>query len=159
MSEPSADTPTVWDAALEAVAERLREVITDVPVETDRRSEPADDEFPLLVVTQEDDEPDNGEILGDTIYHQTIAVSGFHRAFGTQNPETEARRAVNRLRARVVMALLESWAFPEPIEQVLEASCETTFYDAEESALPAGEFTARFTLDIRRATGAAWIEP
>ena len=148
---------TFADAALEAVAERLTDAIPEVPVETDRRSDVPDEDFPRLVVVDEGDEPDHTQSPGETFYRLIIAVTGYARAYGTEAPDTEARQAVNALRAQVIQALHGYQSPDGVVVDAIEASCDRRIYDADESTLPAGEFTSRWSIVTVTPAGNPWV--
>lgn len=144
---------TVWDAAMDAVAARLGAELADIEgleVELDRDADVAQDERPRLVVTQgSTPAPDLGQDPWSERHEIEILVSGYAVACATR---TEARIAVNALRARV-HAALNGWQ-EGVVFDVLAAGGEgAQLYDVGESALPAGDFTQPFTVRCTTPSG------
>ncbi|MGG5819640.1 hypothetical protein [Falsiroseomonas sp. HW251] len=132
------------EAALAAVADRLAAELSDAVVERARRA-PVDTDaeaLPHLVVRGDDLEADETAEPGRTHYRIGFGVSGF--AAGTT--DLAAEQALSLLHARTVAALA-GWTPAAPgLGDVAEAGAEFRLYDADESAQPAGEFLARFTI-------------
>lgn len=132
------------EAALAAVAARLGAVLPDAPVERARRA-PVDTDteaLPRLILHGDAWTADDGQEPGATHWTIGFTVAGYARG----RSDLAAERALSDLHARVVAALA-GWT-PDILNlgDVVEESAEFRLYDAEESAKPAGEFSARFNL-------------
>ncbi len=142
---------TIPDAAIAAVMPRLAEQIPTAALERDRRA-PIDldtESLPRLVVTCTGLEPDTGQEPGYTHYTVTLAVTGYAKA----GDDTPAAQAVYALHAAVVAALAGWTPDTAGLGDLAEGAADFALYDAEDSADPAGEFTATFTLLAVTATG------
>jgi hypothetical protein len=132
------------EAALAAMSARLTSQLSGVTVERARRA-PVDtdsEHLPRVVLTATDWTAD--ETVEPLATHYTLAfvVSGYVR--GTSDLAIE--QALSTLHARVVAALV-GWTPQLPgIGEVSEEGAEFRLYDADESAKPAGEFAARFSV-------------
>jgi hypothetical protein len=142
------------EAALAAIADRLTTQLVDVAVERARRA-PVDTDaetLPRLVVRGDDLEADDTHEPGRTHYRLGFGVSGF--AAGTT--DLAAEQALSLLHARVVAALA-GWTSAVPgLGDVAEQGAEFRLTDAEDSAQPAGEFLARFTMLAVSPAGGPW---
>jgi hypothetical protein len=140
---------TVWDAAMAAVATRLRAEITDVTVETDRRAPVEEGECPRLVLTQgSTPAPDLMQDPGAEHHDIEVTVTG--HMLGTT--DTAARIATNALRARV-MAALNGYAAGVMFDVMAVGGEGARLLDAEESAKPRGEFVQPFRARCITASG------
>ena len=147
-------TVPLREAALAAIAARLATQLPDVTVERSRRA-PVDvdtETLPRLVVRGEDWQADEAEEPGRTHYQVGFSVTGF--VAGATDIEVE--QGLSLLHARVVQALA-GWTPADPgLGDVAEQSADFTLYDVEESARPAGEFLARFSILAVGPTGGPW---
>jgi hypothetical protein len=142
------------EAALAAVAERFAAQLPDVAVERARRAPVDTDAEPLprLVIRGDDLEADDTQEPGRTHYRIGFGVSGF--AWGTTH--LAAEQALSLLHTRTVAALA-GWTPATPgLGDVAEQGAEFRLYDAEDSARPAGEFLARFTILAVGPVGGPW---
>jgi hypothetical protein len=147
-------TVPLREAALAAIADRLTTQLTDVVVERARRAPvDTDAEFlPRLVVRGDDLEADDSEEPGRTHYRIGFGVSGF--ADGAT--DLAAEQALSLLHARAVAALA-AWTPVTPgLGDVAEQGAEFRLTDTEDSARPAGEFLARFTILAIGPAGGPW---
>ncbi len=142
------------EAALAAIADRLATQLPDVAVERARRA-PVDTDtetLPRLVVRGDDIEADDTQEPGRTHYRIGFGASGF--AAGTT--DLAAEQALSLLHARTVAALA-AWTPATPgLGDIAEQGAEFRLYDAEDSARPAGEFLARFTILAVGPAGGPW---
>jgi hypothetical protein len=142
------------EAALAAVAGRLTTQLPDVAVERARRA-PVDtdaESLPRLVLRGEDWQADDTEEPGRTHYRIGFSVAGF--AVGIT--DLAAEQALSLLHARVVEALAGWTPSTAGLDDVAELSAEFSLYDSEDSARPAGEFLARFSLLAIDPSGGPW---
>ncbi|WP_431304048.1 hypothetical protein [Sediminicoccus sp. BL-A-41-H5] len=147
-------TVPLREAALAAIAERLATQLADVAVERARRAPVDTDAEPLprLVVRGDDLEADDTQEPGRTHYRIGFGVSGF--AAGTT--DLAAEQALSLLHARSVAALA-GWTPATPdLGDVAEQGAEFRLYEAEDTARPAGEFLARFTILAIGPAGGPW---
>jgi hypothetical protein len=146
----SGSTP-LREVALAAVATRLTEELPEVIVERARRS-PVDtdtEQLPRLVLRGDDLDPDLTQEPGRTHYSIGFTIAGYDAA----ETDLAAEGALSALHARVVAALA-GWTPTEPgLGDVTEGRSEFALYAAEDSARPAGEFSAAFTLLAVATTG------
>jgi hypothetical protein len=147
-------TTPLREAALAAIASRLTTILTDASVERARRA-PVDTDretLPRLVVRGEDWEADTSQEPGQTHWTIGFSVSGFAGAAS----DLAAEQALSDLHARVVAALAAWTPDTAGLGDVVEQGAEFRLYDADESAKPAGEFIARFSLLAVAASAAPW---
>jgi hypothetical protein len=147
-------TVPLREAALAAIADRLAMQLPDIAVERARRAAVDTDAetLPRLVVRGDDLEADDTQEPGRTHYRIGFGVSGF--AAGTT--DLAAEQALSLLHARTVAALA-GWTPSSPgLGDVAEGGAEFRLYDAEDSARPAGEFLARFTMLAVGPAGGPW---
>ena len=143
---------TVWDAAMAAVGDRIAAVITDVPLDRDRRSEVAERERPRLVLNLgSTPAPDLTQDPGAEYHDIEVTVSGFVAGA----TDTAARIAINTLRARV-HAALNGLAGGVVFDVQAIGGDGAQLYEAEESAKPAGDFTQPFTVRCVTASGSPY---
>jgi hypothetical protein len=144
------------EAALVAIADRLVTQLPDVAVERARRA-PVDTDaeaLPRLVLRGEDWQADDSEEPGRTHYRVSFSVAGFASA----TTDLGAEQALSLLHARVLDALA-GWTPSAPgLGDVAEQSAEFSLYDSEDSARPAGEFLARFSLLAIGPAGGPWAD-
>lgn len=147
-------TVPLREAALAAIADRLTAQLPDVTVERARRAPVDTDAEPLprLVVRGDDLEADDTQEPGRTHYRIGFGVSGF--VVGAT--DLAAEQALSLLHARTVAALA-GWTPATPgLGDIAEQGAEFRLYDAEDSARPAGEFLARFTILAVGPAGGPW---
>ena len=148
--------PTVplREAAIAAVAARLLAQLPDAATERARRA-PVDvdaDSLPRLLVTGGDMAADNTMEPGRTHYAIDVQVVGV--VVDLTDEATE--QALSLLHARVVDALA-GWTPTTPgLGDLVEQGAEFRLYDTEDSARPAGEFLARFTIIAVGPAGGPW---
>lgn len=144
----------IREAALAAIATRLAAQITDVPIERARRAPVAvgDETLPRLILYGTGFDAD--ETVEPLVVHYTLsfAIVGYCRA-GTDLALDQAFAA---LHARVVAAL-SGWTpsaagLGEPVEEGVEFEPLAP----EESKIPAGSFTARFSILCLAALGSPY---
>ena len=141
----------VREAALAAVVVRLRAQMPDVALDRARRGAvDADRErLPRLILRGEDMEADDTQEPGRTHYRIGFSVVAFTRA----GSDLELEQALSSLHARIAAALAgwvpDSWNLGDVAEQ----GAEFVLYDAEDSAKPAGECAARFSILAVTPTG------
>jgi hypothetical protein len=142
------------EAALAAIADRLTTALPDAAVERARRA-PVDvdaETLPRLIVRGEDWQADDTEEPGRTHYHIGFSVTGFASA----TTDLAAEQALSLLHARAVEALAGWTPSAAGLGDVAEKSCEFSLYEAEDSARPAGEFLARFSMLAIGPSGGPW---
>jgi hypothetical protein len=143
------------EAALAAVAARLRAQMPDVALDRARRSAiDADRErLPRLILRGEDIEADDTQEPGRTHYRIGFAVVAVTRA----GSDLDLEQALSSLHARIVAALAgwvpDIWGLGDVAEQ----GAEFVLYDAEDSAKPAGECVARFSMRAEAPSGSATL--
>ncbi|MFM7421404.1 MAG: hypothetical protein ACKO54_17140 [Alphaproteobacteria bacterium] len=142
------------EATLASIAERIISGLPDVALDRARRA-PVDVEaetLPRLVLRGEEIEADDTQEPGRTHYRIGFVVSGF--AAGAS--DLAAEQALSTLHARLV-SLLAAWTPAAPgLGDVAEQGAEFRMYDTEESARPAGEFLARFSILAIGPSGGPW---
>jgi hypothetical protein len=147
-------TVPLREAALAAISERLATQLPDIAVERARRAPVDTDAEPLprLILRGDDLEADDSQDPGRTHYRIGFAVSGFVAA----TTDLAAEQALSLLHARTVAALA-GWTPATPgLGDVAEQGAEFRLLDAEESARPAGEVLARFTILAVGPAGGPW---
>lgn len=147
-------TVPLREAALAAIADRLATQLPDVAVERARRA-PVDTDtetLPRLVVRGDDIEADDGQEPGRTHYRIGFGVSGY--AAGVT--DLIAEQALSLLHAHTVAALAGWTPATSGLGDITEQGAEFRLYDAEDSARPAGEFLARFTILAVGPAGGPW---
>ena len=141
----------VREAALAAVAARLRAQLPDVALDRARRSavDTERERLPRVILRAEDIEADDTQEPGRTHYRIGFSVVAFTRA----GSDLELEQSLSALHARIVTALAgwvpDSWNLGDVAEQ----GAEFALYDAEDSAKPAGECVARFSILAVTPTG------
>ena len=136
-------TPVV-EAALAAIAARLASAVPGAAVERARRS-PVDLEaetLPRLVLQVDSLDADSTADPGTTHYRLGVIVVGTTSG----GSDLAAQQAVISLHASVVAALAGWTAATPGLGDVVELGAEFLLHDVEQSAAPAGEFTARFEM-------------
>ncbi len=147
-------TTPLREAALAAIADRLTTTLPDVVVERARRA-PVDvdaETLPRLIVRGEDWQADDTEEPGRTHYRIGFSVTGFASA----TTDLAAEQALSLLHARVIEALAGWTPSTAGLGDVAEQSAEFSLYDADDSARPAGEFLARFSMLAIGPSGGPW---
>lgn len=137
-------TTPLREAALAAIAGRLMTSLPGTAIERARRAQVDTDTetLPRLVLRGEEWEADTSQEPGQTHWTIGFSVSGFARGAA----DLAAEQAMSALHAQTVAALA-SWTPDTPgLGDVVEQGAEFRLYDADESAKPAGEFIARFSL-------------
>lgn len=132
------------ETAIAAIATRLTTQIPTATVERARRA-PVDLDgtgFPYLIVAGTDWTPD--ESAEPLVIHYTlgITITGIVRA----RTDILAEQAMHELHSQVTAALVGWTPATDGLGEPAQADAEFRLIDAEESAKPAGEFTARFTM-------------
>ena len=148
-------TTPLREAALAAIAARLVGTLPDVVVERARRA-PVDTDtemLPRLIVRGEDWQADTSQEPGTTHWTIGVSVSGFARGAS----DLAAEQTLSDLHARVVAALAVWTPDTAGLGDVVEENADLRLYDADESAKPAGEFIARFSLLAVGASAAPWV--
>lgn len=144
-------TTPLRETTLAALATRLAAQIPTATVERARRG-PVDTDketLPRLILTGTDWTADEAAEPGMTHYTLGFAVAGYARA----RTDLAAEQALSTLHAQVIAALAGWTPTTSGLGEPAEQDAEFRLYDAEESAKPAGEFTARFSLLITAALG------
>lgn len=132
------------EAALAEIAARLTAQLPGVAVERSRRAmvDTDNEALPRVVVRGGDWLADNTQEYGTTHWIIGFSVSGF---VGGAD-DLAAEQALSDLHARVVAALAAWTPATAGLGDIAEADADIRLYDADESAKPAGEFIARFSL-------------
>lgn len=140
-------------AALEAVTARLAAVLP-VPVERARRAAVDTDreELPRLVVMGEGWTAN--EAVEPLVTHYTIGFAVMGYAAG--DDDQAAEDAVSLLHAQTVAALSAWTPAAAGLGDVSELEAELVLFEAEQSARPAGMFTARFSILATVPSGAPY---
>lgn len=131
-------------AAIDAVVDRLDSQVVDAAVERARRA-PVDtdkEDLPRIVVTGGGWTADTSVEPGYTHYAISIIVTGYAGA----EDDIAAEDAVTSLHADVVSALAAWTPAAAGLGDMVEADAEFTLFGADESAKPAGMFTANFSM-------------
>jgi hypothetical protein len=132
------------ETALAAIAARLVAQIPAAVVERARRA-PVDADrelLPRLILSGASWEADEGAEPGITHYTMGFVVTGYARAA----TDLALEQALSALHAATVAALAGWTPAVDGLGEAAEEGAEFQIYDAEESAKPAGEFTARFSM-------------
>ena len=145
---------TIWDAVMAAVAARLRAVITDVPLDTDRRAPVAEAECPRLTLTLGDVSEDLTMAPGEALHRIEVVLRGY----ATGTTDTACRVALNTMLARAVGAL-NGWQSGAIFDVQAGPDRRVMLYDAEESARAMGEFTQGFIAQSMTPAGAPYDAP
>lgn len=147
---------TLRDTITDAIIARLRAQLAEVPVERARRA-PIDPDaeargLPLLNVLLTSFEPDAEQELGRTHFLAEFTVAGY----ATGRTDEEMDRALSALHARTHGALDRWMPDVAGANWCAAAGVEFLAYDADDSARPLGEFTARFRLTCFGNAGGAY---
>lgn len=129
----------IREAVLAAVAARLKAQLAGVTVVRALRA-PLDPRLcPAVILRGGDMVADEDQSFGETMWRIAFSVAGMI----TATSDLAAEQALSDLHAKVIAALQGYDLGPATIQpNVLDASFE--IYSAEDSATPAGEFTAAF---------------
>lgn len=141
---------SIWDAAMASVAARIRAVITDVPLDVDRRAPVEERERPRLVMQLGRTQDDRGMSPGETFHAIEILIT-CHAQGAT---DTAARIALNTLRARLTAAL-DGWR-DGTIYDVTAGDAALEMLDVAESAKAAGTLTQAFTVSAVTPTASPY---
>jgi len=139
---------------LAAVTARLVAELPDVVVERARRAavDIDADALPRLVVLGDGVQADASQEYSVTHYQIAFSVTGFVRS----TSDVLVEQGLSTLYARVVDALVR-WTPTTPgLADPFENETDFTLFDADESAIPAGNFCARFVLTAVSPTGGPW---
>ena len=134
----------IREAALAAIADRLTTELPGVVLERARRAPVDADKEPLprLVLTGTDWEADETAEPGSTHYSLGFVIAGYVRGTTDLGVEQE----LPDLHASVVAALAGWTPAVDGLGDVSEQGAEYRLYDTDESAKPAGEVLARFSM-------------
>ena len=135
---------SIREAALAAIADRLAAELPSVVLERARRA-PVDTDketLPRLVLTGTDWEVDETAEPGSTHYAMGFVVAGYVR----DTTDLGAEQGLSDLHAAVVAALGGWTSTVDGLGEAAEQGAEFRLYDTDESAKPAGEFLARFSM-------------
>ena len=143
------------EAALAAIGDRLTAELPAIVLERARRAAVDTDveDLPRLVLTGTDWEADETAEPGSTHYMLGFSVAGYVRA----PSDLEAEQALSELHASVVAALAGWTPDVDGLGEASEQGAEFRLYDIDESAKPAGEFLARFSMLAIAPLGAPFI--
>jgi len=141
----------VREAALAAIAARLPAQMPDVALDRARRS-PVDTDvepLPRMILRGEGIDADDTQEPGRTHYQIGFTVLAISRA----GSDLVLEQTLSVLHARIAAALA-GWV-PNILNlgDVAEQGAEFVLYDAEDSAKPAGECAARFSILAVTPTG------
>lgn len=129
----------IREAVLAAVAARLKAQLAGVTVVRALRAPLDARHCPAVILRGGDMVADEDQSFGETLWRIAFSVTGMI----TASEDLAAEQALSELHAKVIAALQGYDLGPATIQpNVLEATFE--LYAAEESATPAGEFTALF---------------
>ncbi len=145
----------IREAALAAVADRLTAELPGVVLERARRAPVDTDKEPLprLVLTGTDWEADETAEPGSTHYSFGFAVVGYVR----DATDLGVEQALSDLHASLIAALAGWTPDLDGLGEVSEQGAEFRLYDTDESAKPAGEVLARFTMLAIAALGSPYL--
>ena len=135
---------SVRETALAAIATRLTAQVTTATVERARRS-PVDvdkETLPRLVLNPTDWVADETAEPLAVHYTLSFAVVGY----ATARTNILAEQAMGTLHAQTVAALSGWTPTEDQLGELTEEGAEFALLDAEDSAKPVGEFTARFSM-------------
>jgi len=134
----------IREAALAAIVDRLTTELSGVVLERARRA-PVDTDkevLPRLVLTGTDWEADETAEPGSTHYTLGFVVAGYVR----DTTDLGVEQGLSELHALVVAALAGWTPEIDGLGEAAEQGAEFRLYDTDESAKPAGEFLARFSM-------------
>jgi len=145
----------IREAALAAIADRLTTELPAVELERARRA-PVDtdkESLPRLVLTGTDWEADETAEPGSTHYSMGFVVAGYVR----DTTDLGVEHGLSDLHASVVSALAGWTPTVDGLGETAEQGAEFRLYDTDESAKPAGEFLARFSMLAIAPLGAPYL--
>ena len=145
----------IREAALAAIVDRLTTELSGVVLERARRA-PVDTDkevLPRLVLTGTDWEADETAEPGSTHYTLGFVVAGYVR----DTTDLGVEQGLSELHALVVAALAGWTPEIDGLGEAAEQGAEFRLYDTDESAKPAGEFLARFSMLAIAPLGAPFI--
>ena len=145
----------IREAALAAIADRLTTELPGTVLERARRALVDIDKEPLprLVLTGTDWEADETAEPGSTHYTMGFVVAGYIR----DTTDLGVEQGLSDLHASVVAALAGWTPGVDGLSEVAEQGAEFRLYDTDESAKPAGEFLARFSMLAIAPLGAPYL--
>jgi hypothetical protein len=145
----------IREAALAAIADRLAAELPAVELERARRAPVDTDKEPLprLVLTGTDWEADETAEPGSTHYTMGFVVAGY----GRNTTDLGLEQGLSELHASVVAALAGWTPAVDGLGEAVEQGAEFRLYDTDESAKPAGEFLARFSMLAIAPLGSPFI--
>lgn len=127
------------ESVLAAAAEVLAAAISDVPVERARRAPVDIAEFPRLVLIGTSTVGDESQSPMETFWTFGFTVTGY----ATGTTDLAAERALSDLHARVMAALQMAELGPASVMPTAGLA-DLGLYSADDSRIPAGQFTAAF---------------
>ena len=145
----------IREAALAAIADRLAAELPSVVLERARRAPVDTDKEPLprLVLTGTDWEADETAEPGSTHYTMGFVVAGYVRDITDLGVE----QGLSGLHASVVAAIANWTPAIDGLGEAAEQGAEFRLYDTDESAKPAGEVLARFTMFAIAPLGSPYL--
>ena len=145
----------IREAALAAIADRLTTELPGTVLERARRALVDIDKEPLprLVLTGTDWEADETAEPGSTHYTMGFVVAGYIR----DTTDLGVEQGLSDLHASVVAALAGWTPTVDGLGEATEQGAEFRLYDTDESAKPAGEFLARFSMLAIAPLGAPYL--
>jgi hypothetical protein len=145
----------IREAALAAIADRLTTELPGTVLERARRAVVDIDKEPLprLVLTGTDWEADETAEPGSTHYTLGFVVAGYVR----DTTDLGVEQGLSDLHASVVVALAGWTPTVDGLGEATEQGAEFRLYDTDESAKPAGEFLARFSMLAIAPLGAPYL--
>ena len=129
----------IREAVLAAIAARLTAQLTGVTVLRSYRATLDPRQCPAVILTGTSMDADEDMSFGETQWRIGFAVAGYI----TATTDLGADQALSDLHARVVAALQDYDLGPGFVQSNL-STAQFELYPAEESAKPAGEFSANF---------------
>lgn len=147
-------TISLREACLAAVAARLASQLPSAAVERARRSPPdlENEGLPRLIVRGDGIDDDTESDPTRTHYSILFVVHGYARGAS----DLAAEQALSSLYAQVITAL-DRWTPTDPgLGDVMGQGTEFRLFDTDESAVPAGEFVARFSMLAVGPAGGPW---
>ncbi len=143
------------EAALAAIADRLTTELPGTVLERARRALVDIDKEPLprLVLTGTDWEADETAEPGSTHYTMGFVVAGYIR----DTTDLGVEQGLSDLHASVVAALAGWTPTVDGLGEATEQGAEFRLYETDESAKPAGEFLARFSMLAIAPLGSPFI--
>ena len=143
------------EVALAAIADRLSTDLPGVVLERARRAPVDTDKEPLprMVLTGTDWEADETAEPGSTHYTMGFVVAGYVR----DPTDLGVEQGLSDLHASVVATLAGWTPAVDGLGEASEQGAEFRLYDTDESAKPAGEFLARFSMLAIAPLGSPFI--